>query len=162
MKRYGKARTLGILLACGGLLSACESDSPDYNNQSATTNQTANTSDSDGDNDGGRRSSVHMSLSRDRGAQRTVNLSAGTYEATLECTNDGDSDLITVSVDGRTVLAYTTRENRMGGNGWYVSQGATSSPFNLPGGKVEIKVGVRAGRDGYGVWPQNLWIRKAD
>ncbi|MBM3247340.1 hypothetical protein FJZ17_02250 [Candidatus Pacearchaeota archaeon] len=82
------------------------------------------------------------------------------YNVFLWCSNDGDSDRISIEADNQVIGTYFTAENRMWGNGWYVNQRAGPFSFNAQSNNVVFE--VYAQTDGYGTWPKLLEVQRAD
>jgi hypothetical protein len=77
-----------------------------------------------------------------------------TYNVKMVCSNDGDSDLIKVSADGKNIISYRTAENRHSGSGWYMDQLATGQPFTAVSNQVVFEVETKT--DSWGTWPKSL------
>ncbi len=83
-----------------------------------------------------------------------------TYHVNMECSNDGDSDLITVRINNQNLIEYKTDENRFGGSGWYHLQTTPKATFVSTSEVAIATVSTRT--DGYGTWPQNLNFERVE
>lgn len=83
------------------------------------------------------------------------------YDIVLQCSNDGGSDRVAITVNGQEIGVYTTVPYHQGGNGWYQEQ--YSPAFSFIPYDDQVVVGIRVkSTDQYGVWPQRLTILRQD
>ncbi len=83
------------------------------------------------------------------------------YDLILRCTNDGDSDRLSIYADDVKIGEYVTRAIRTGGNGWYTSQESPAYRFIATNNKAVIKVHVDSA-DKWGVWPKMIKVTEAE
>ena len=103
-----------------------------------------------------------LGQTNDRGAssEKVVDVYPFTaYDVLLECTNDGDSDRVAITIDGKKVGEYVTDENRMNGYGWYYPQYA--GPYSVVSTGATMALGVKVlSTDSWGVWPKEWTVTK--
>lgn len=81
------------------------------------------------------------------------------YEAKLTCSNDGDSDVVSILVDGKAIGTYNSVVVRHAGAGWY--EFFESSPYKFTTTGEIARLGVHiAHADDWGVWPAKFSVSR--
>ena len=94
-------------------------------------------------------------------AEKTARVKKGeNYTVKLRCSNDGDSDAVSVFVNQQRVGVYRSPVVRHGGHGWY--EPFFSQPYTFSTTNSTITLGVKVdSADSWGVWPLDFWVDKA-
>ena len=92
-----------------------------------------------------------------------VDLKKGSiYDLIFECSNDGPSDTISITIDNVEIGRYNSVPISLGGDGWYKS--FDSKPYEFRANNDTAEVGIRIlSADKYGVYPRCVhFIRRTE